>query len=217
MAVQFLRLLLVLASVSVWAAARADEPTDLACEESGPIPDDERQQITLSLLEQYPELASSPGIKAADGSPGCPDSTTVTVVIFYPHTEHYGVKEAFQALCGRQYPDRAWTCDSVTIRRYVQLASQDFEVRVEGEITSDAALALIEASRRDLQAVATTVSNFPDTAIRIRPDKDVGYHVVWGTLEGYGTLTMLAELTEGGDPENPDSWHAGIFEPPARE
>jgi len=135
MAAQLLRFLLVSASVLVWAVARADDPSDRACDESVPLPEDERQQITLSLLERYPQLASSPGVKAAETLPsGCPYTTAGTVVIFYPHSEHHGIKEAFEALCGREYPNKTWTCDHVTIRRYLQLVSQDFEVRVKGEM-----------------------------------------------------------------------------------
>ncbi|HJR69340.1 MAG TPA: hypothetical protein VKA43_04815 [Gammaproteobacteria bacterium] len=175
-----------------------------------PLPEDERLQITLSLLDRYPLLASSAGVKAADASPGCPATTEVTGVIFYPHSEHHGIKEAFEALCGREYPNKTWTCDHVTIRRYLQLASQDFEVRVKGEITWEAALALIEASRRDLQQTVTDASGLPDTAIIIMPHKDGGYRIVWGTPEGYSKLTMLAQLTEGGDSTRPDDWRASI-------
>lgn len=212
MAAQFLRLLLVSASVLVWAVARAGDPPDRACDETVPLPEDERQQITISLLERYPLLASSPGVKAADASPsGCPATSEVTVVIFYPHSEHHGIKEAFEALCERVYPHKAWMCDRVTIRRYLQLASQDFEVRVKAKITSEAALALIEGSRRDLQATVIDESGRPDTAIIIMPHKNGSYRITWGTPEGYAKLTMLAQLMEGGDPANPEDWHANIF------
>jgi hypothetical protein len=169
------------------------------------------------LLQLHPELAASPGVKAAEEYSGGPGPTVGASVIFYPHTESHGIKEAFQAFCVREYVSQTWTCNDVTIRRYVRLASQDFEVRVTGAIPAEAALALIDASRRDLQASVTDVSDLPSTATMIEPYKDGSYLVTWGTPEGYSKLTMLAELTERGDPANSDAWHASIFEFAVRE
>lgn len=179
------------------------------CYEAEPtqMPEDERLRITLSLLERYPELASSPGVKAAYTSPSCPGVSSTTSVIYYPHTENRGVKEAFEALCSRTYPETIWTCDHVVTRRYLRLGSQDFEVRLRGDLTAEAAMALIEASRRDMQAMAG-IGNHPDTAIIILPRREGGYLITWGTPEGRSRLTMLAELSEGGDANNPDDWHA---------
>lgn len=167
----------------------------------------------LSLLERYPALSSSPGVKVASAVPEGPGTTTVTNVIFYPHTEHHGIKEAYQALCSRKFPSKSWTCGHVTIRRYVRLASQDFEVRVKGDITTDAALAAIEASRRELRSGSDQGTDRPDTAIFVFPAGDGSYYVHWGTPEGYGRLTVRARLLDGGDPTNPDDWHATINKP----
>jgi hypothetical protein len=116
--------------------AGAQEPLAPTFDELAPLPEDERQQITLSLLDRYPLLSASPGVKDAWSSPARPGVTEGTVVIYYPHSEHHGIKEAFEAHCGRTYPEPTWTCDHVEIRRYLQLTSQDWEVRVRGEISS---------------------------------------------------------------------------------
>jgi hypothetical protein len=217
MAAQLLRFFLVPASLVLCSVAGAQAP-DPEFEAAVPVPEDERRQITLSLLERYPQLASSPGVKAASATAPRPGETVVSSVVFYPHAETHGIKEAFQTLCQREeYPSKTWVCDNVTIRRYFQLASQDFEVRVNGEITAEAVLALIEASRRDLRASVTDGSSLPDTAIMVNPQKDGRYFIHWGVPQGFVRMTMLAQLTEGGDPTNPDDWHASIFKSPARE
>ena len=57
---KLLRFLVVPASVLFWSIAGADEPPDFIVPEAVPLPDDELQQITVSLLERYPQLAGSP-------------------------------------------------------------------------------------------------------------------------------------------------------------
>ena len=206
MAAQLLRFFLIPAFVVVWSAVIADEPA--------PLPKDELQQITLSLLERYPELAASPGVKIAQAAEGGPGTIIGTAVIYYPHREDHGIKEAFEAHCTRAYPNKTWTCDDVVIRRYLQLASQDFEVRVTGDISSEAALALIEATRRDMQASVTDGAVLPDTAIIVQAHEDGDQYVAWGAPDGLWNLKMRARLIEGGDPTNPDDWHASVFKPP---
>jgi hypothetical protein len=164
-------------------------------------------------------------------------------VIFHPHADSRGIKEAFQVSCERTCENKTWTCDDVSIRRYLRLASQNFEVRITSEISLETALALIEATRRDLQAV-TDAADRPDTAIIIMPHLDpgitwsrtpegvpelsrrpgdggdpkvLGYRVTWGTPEGYSKVTMLAYLAEGGDPANPDDWHASLYNSQAQQ
>jgi len=203
--------LLVVATLVLFATARAQETPSVS--EAVPLPDDELRQITLSLLERYPQLASSPGVKAAgvmdESGPG-PDETVASYVIFYPHTETHGIKEAFETICQRKQASRTWVCDEPTIRRYMRLASQEYEVRVKGEITSEAALALIEASRRDLRASAAGRA-LPDTAIMVHTQRDRTF-VQWGTPQGQPDILMIGELKHGGDPTNPDDWHATVFE-----
>ena len=44
-------------------------------------------------------------------------STDIADVIYYPHAESEGVKQAFQVGCWRQEPSQSWTCDPAEIRR----------------------------------------------------------------------------------------------------
>jgi hypothetical protein len=196
----------------LWAIAGADEPPDFIVPEAVTLPEDELRQITVSLLEHYPQLAGSPGAKSASAYLSSQGGTDSATVIYYPHTERRGVKVAFEAHCRRPFESKAWACDEVATRGYLQLASQQFEVRVLANISADAALALIEASRRDRQATGTG----SDTVVMISQHPDiVGYFVGWGNSQGMlSDVTMLAQLRAGGRPTNPDDWHASIFEPP---
>jgi len=204
---------LIAASALAWSAAGADSP-DRAVDEPASLPEAELREITLSLLQLYPELAASPGVKASALYTGGPGPLDGASVIFYPHADSHGIKEAFQVYCQRAHASQTWMCDEVTIRRYLRLDSQDFEVRLTGPISAEAALALIDASRRDLQASMTDATDLPSTTISIMPQCcgrwDGSYLVTWGTPEGYGKLDMLARLAEGGDPVKPDAWHATI-------
>jgi hypothetical protein len=215
MTAQLLRLFLVSASMLVCSVVGAQESPRPGVEQAAPLPDDELRQITVNLLRSYPELASSPGVKVAGAYFGGDGGTDGATVIYYPHTERRGIKVAFEAHCRRPHLAQDWTCDDVRNRRYLQVASQDFEVRVLAEISSEAALALIEASRRDLNATATDVS----TAVIITDHhgEPGQYFIAWGTPDGFSKRTMLAVLAHGGNPTNPDDWRASIFEPPAQE
>ena len=126
--------------------------------------------------------------------------------------ESAGIKEAFQVHCWRQIRNELWTCDEATIRRYVQLESQDFEVRIRGEIGSEEALALIQATRDTVQASVTDGSIIPRTAMMVLPRKD-GYLVTWRSSEGYPSLLVQAHLRDGGNPANSEDWQASIYKP----
>jgi hypothetical protein len=174
---KLLRLLLVPASVFFCSIAGADEPPDFVVPEAVPLPDDELRQITVSLLERYPQLAGSPGAKSASAYLGSQGRADVATVIYYPHTERRGVKVAFQAHCRRPHDSRTWACDEVVTRGYLQLASQQFEVRVLATISADAALAVVEAARRGRQLTDTG----SDTVVMISEHPDIeGYFVDWG-------------------------------------
>jgi hypothetical protein len=210
MTAQLVRCLIIPASLLMCSLAGAQEQRS-GWDDAKPLPESEQQQITLSLIQRYPLLAASPGIKAASAPPADTPGVVGISVIYWPHAERRGIKEAFEALCQREYPKTTWTCDNVIIRRYLQLTSQDWEVRVKGDISAEAAMALIDGSRRDLRAGAAGGSAVPDTAILITPHTEGGYRITWGVPDGRGTLTMLAHLADGGSPENPEDWHAAVL------
>jgi len=193
--------------VPVLLAARLVVAEDAS---SIPLSEDDLQNITLQVLEKNPLLASSPGIKYASADSA--GRSTDAEIIYYPHAESAGMKEAFQVHCQREMPNELWTCNQARIRRYLQLESQDFEVRVRGEIGSEGVLALIKATRETLQAIVTDGSTIPQTAIMVYQYND-SYLVSWGNSEGYGKLMVQAYLREGGNPANSENWQASIFKP----
>jgi hypothetical protein len=191
--------------------AGADETLELRVPDAVAVPDDELRQITTSLLERYPQLAGSPGVKVSGAYLGSL-RWEAAYVIYYPHIEGRGIRAAVEAHCHRTPPRTAWTCDDVRNRRYLQLAAQAWEVRLLADLSSEAAFALIEASRRDL---GTDAHDAP-TAISItdhhgQPGR---YLVSWGTPDGVSKLTMDAALAAGGNPTHLGDWRATIFEPP---
>lgn len=169
------------------------------------------QKITLQVLEKNPLLSSSPGIKFAAAQRSV-RSTDIADIIYFPHADSAGIKQALQVKCHRKEPSQSWTCNPAEIRRYLQLESQDFEVRIRGKIGSEAAFALIQATRDTVQASVTGGATVPQTAIMIFP-YDGGYLVTWGSPEGYQELTVQARLADGGNPAAPEDWQAWIYEP----
>ena len=179
--------------------------------ENVPLDENDLRMITLQVLEKHPLLASSPGIKAAEAYRA--DRSTVQAhVIYYPHVESAGIKQAFQVVCQRPIPEHAWSCFLVEIRRYLWLETQDFEVRVKGDIGHDAALALIQATRSTAQAGTTDGAEVPDTAIMVIPTGN-HYVVVWGSDDGMGGVTVAAWLRKGGNPATSEDWRSRILEP----
>jgi hypothetical protein len=151
------RLVPIIFAVVILPLAHAGESADTADlqDETVPLTDNDLRMITLAVMETRPLVASSPGVKYAEGSRNYQifrdrEGPTVTPgvdadVIFYPHTETAGIKEAYQVHCLRAHPDGPWTCPHVALRRYVRLDTQDFEVRVNGDVAFEAVLALVEA------------------------------------------------------------------------
>lgn len=211
MTAQLRRFLLLPASVFLWSIAGADQPADVVVPEAVPLPEDEVRQITVSLLEHYPQLAGSPGAKSASAYLSTRSGTDAATVIYYPHTERRGVKVAFQAHCRRPSASKTWACDEVVTRGYLQLASQQFEVRVLATISADAAFAVVESARRARQATDAG----SDTVVMISEHPDIdGYFVDWGNSQGMlsdPTVTTLAQLKAGGHPNSPDDWLASIY------
>jgi hypothetical protein len=172
-----------------------------------PLDQGDLQSITAQVMQKYSLLSSAPGIKFAHAQRSV-RSIDIASVIFLPHTESSGVKQAFQVRCVRQMPETRWSCEEPEIRRYLRLGSQDFEVRVSAGISNDGALALIEASRRFTEATSSVYQ----TAIQVSTDGDGSLVVSWGTPEGSKELLMRARLRAGADESQPESWQISPFE-----
>ena len=149
---------------SPWVSADSRSSDDHSETDNVPLSQEDLRGITAQVMAKHPLLSSSPGIKYAEATRIDRWSEDVADVIYYPHFESAGIKEAFQVGCTRKIPTTAWTCEDVRIRRYLALATQNYEVRVTGSISSDAAVALIEATRKVLPVRAADMSDVPDTA-----------------------------------------------------
>jgi hypothetical protein len=189
-------------SISVAAAEASDTQPSLV--DPVPLDANDLQSITLQVMQKNPLLSSSPGIKFASAQRGM-GSTDIASLIYFPHTESAGIKQAFQVRCLRNAPGEQWTCEDPEIRRYLRLDSQDFEVRVLDNIGTEQALALIQATRRAVQASGTIGSVLPETAIMILRD-GTDYVVSWGSLEGYEELEVRGRLKAGGNPAKAEDW-----------
>lgn len=210
-------------SLAVSIIATSSLPASLATAENPPsapeMPEhqvqlDERdlQLITMEVLKSQPLLSASPGIKAVDAFGGYSSDeskgpileTVMANVIFYPHEESRGVKQAFQAHCSRSASGNDWTCFEIEIRRYVRLDTQDFEVRVSANLDLASILALIEATRQPAAVLAAEASEVADTASSIFGTSE-GYVVSWGH-DGDGRVGLMANLRAGGNPAEPSDW-----------
>jgi hypothetical protein len=190
---------------SLWVSADDQSSDHLSESDTVPLSQEDLRDITAQVMAKQPLLSSSPGIKYAEATRIDRWSEDVADVIYYPHFESGGIKEAFQVACSRKIPNTAWTCEDATIRRYLTLDTQDFEVRVRGSISSEAAIALIEATRRLLPVKSADSDDVPDTAMTLS-SYDVSATVVWTNFEGRSHLMVKGELVEGGDPTRPDDW-----------
>ena len=163
--------------------------------------------ITMDILKRYPILSASSGIKFSRGSRRFPTGERAQV-LFFPHSETGGVKNALQAYCGRDTPDSPWSCPDVEVRRYVKLDTQDFEVRVVGDIDLDGVLALTEATR------SLAASAFPNSAadtVMIIVAVDDGYFVGWGSEAGRKAVSIQAHLRAGGNAANAADWEVAML------
>ena len=184
--------------------AGADEQSsERQKDDSVPLSQEDLRSITAQVMAKQPLLSSSPGIKYAEASRW--ESEDFATVIYHPHSESAGIRQAFQVECARQIRDTAWTCEDAGIRRYLALETQEFDVRVTGPIGSGAALALIEASRKLLPVRVSGTSDVPDTAMKLSSYDDSAT-VIWVNFEGSSYLMVDGQLAEGGDPTRPDGW-----------
>lgn len=177
--------------------------------EDVPLSQDDLRDITAQVMARQPLLASSPGIKVADADRVWDEE--FAFVVYHPHSDEAGIKQAFQVECARKPPVKTWNCEDPSIRRYLALATQDYEVRVTGPIGYTAAMALIEASRQVLPLVTDTGIGVPDTVRNISSFDD-GASVVWVSSKGESAILIKGQLTEGSDPAQPGHWILSRFD-----
>jgi len=204
-------IVVALVAASPLSAVRAaedspDPPADFELETE--LPESDRNAITLDVMSRYPILAASPGIKYARGSRRYPSGESAHV-IFYPHVETHGVKHALEVQCERSEPAGEWSCPIVEVRRYVKLDTQDFEVRVVGDIDLDGVLALTDATR----ALATAA--LPDAVVNTVTmilEINGSYSVAWGSSTWREGIVVQATLKPGGNAANAADWTAFLLD-----
>ena len=187
-----------------WAVAQEQAAERGSSQEGVTLSRQELQDMTDQVMAANPMLASSAGIKYAEAF-HYRGGEVWAVIIYYPHTENAGIKEAFQVGCLRNEAGTGWACEDAEIRRYLSLDSQDFEVRVTGPISSEAAMAFIEATRKALPVATAWNADVPDTATILTSYDDHG-HVGWVNREGSASQIVKARLREGGDPTRAEDW-----------
>ncbi len=111
--------------------------------------------------------------------------------------------------CSRDHADADWTCPVVELRRYVRLANQDFEVRVKGDLTLEAVLALVEATRATPASASKDGS--ADTVSMMLPC-DGGYFVSWTDRDHQSGVLAKARLVADGNPEQRDDWETSLHQ-----
>ena len=208
---------LVTSSLASFQAAAEDVvPPEMPPDYTVPLTDADLRAITLEVMQHFPVLSSSPGIKYAEahsiyfpeGDRAVPKRVGAQV-LFYPHAETRGIKYALQVYCQRANPAGAWDCRDAETRRYVKLDSQDFEVRVNGDLDLASIQALVAATRALAALPVSGCSAIADTVVVIFPANDA-YFVSWGKQDGESERNILARLREGGDPADPGDWTAEL-------
>jgi hypothetical protein len=192
------------------AVRAADDPpaTPAAFDSAVELPASDRDAITLNVLSRNPILAASPGIKFASAYRHYPSGESAHV-IFYPHADTRGVKHALQVHCNRSEPTEKWSCPIVEERRYVKLDTQEFEVRVVGDIDLDGVIALTDATR----ALAKTA--LPDGTINLVTmiyEFNGSYWVGWGSSDWREGISVQATLKDGGNAANAADWAAFLLD-----
>jgi hypothetical protein len=208
------RLLIAVAlATSQLSAARAadDSPEPPADVDVGfELTPSDRDDITMVLLQRYPILSASPGIKfGRKFQHRDRGSREWAQIVFYPHSETHGVKNAIQARCERDTPESTWSCPNVGLRRYVKLDSQDFEVRVVGNIDLDGVLALRDATKT---LAATAFPNVAIDMVTMIYETEEGYLVAWGSSTWREGVTVQATLRAGGNAAFASDWDAFLLD-----
>jgi len=201
--------------------ANEPEPPADAPDPRVTLGDADLQTIKLEVMKSHPLLASSPGIKHVDAYLGYRasgededakiDPIVQANVVFHPHSESAGVRNALQAHCSRGPADEGWSCPVVELRRYVRLEDQEFEARVKGDLSLEAVLALVEATRGTALAAPKDGSAVVDTVSMILPCGD-GYFVSWTDRDHRSGVLVYARLAAGGNPAERDDWESSLHQ-----
>ena len=188
---------LVAALFSGFAAAEIQSPVQVE------LSDSDLDEIKAVMIQNAAVLVSSPGIKHASAQES--GGAITATVLFYPHEQSSGISHAVNATCHKPRPEAPWTCPSGSLRSYLQIPGQEFEVRVFGNIDYDMALALIAATGEAMRAHPNLGVETPDTVVVILPVEE-SMTVGWGDSKGFVRVHVEAVPIEGGRARDPRGW-----------
>jgi len=161
------------------------------------------EEIRTVMTRNAAVLVSSPGIKHVDAQQN--RGAITASVLFFPHEQSGGIAHAVNAQCHKATPESSWVCPSGSLRSYLQIPRQDFEVRVFGNIDYDMALALIEATGEAVRSHPNLGVETPDTVVVIIPMEDT-MMVGWGDSEGFLRVNVEAVPVAGGRAQTSGGW-----------
>lgn len=181
---------------SVLADAIGQAMSKFGLDDSIPTPDpielpaDDLDQIVASAVQYFPELASSPGIKAAGYSD--PDSKSSAWAIFWPYERLGDMAYSRLVDCDAiGTGGGGWKCDRGRPRAYLTIPDQEFEVVITDELDRETAIALIDFARLRLQEEANyaDLDDWKFTLIRV-PDQSLEAFLVAGSDVAYGSISF---------------------------
>jgi hypothetical protein len=195
----------VLCASGLVLAVAGDDEVPLAYEEPTQVElsDGDLEEIKAVMTQNAAVLVSSPGIKHVSAHQS--EGAITAAVLFYPHEQSGGISHAVNANCHKSNAEAPWTCPSGSLRSYLQIPAQDFEVRVFGSIDYDAALALIDATGEVLRAHPDPDLKTANTVVVIVPT-EASMTVGWGDRKGFVKAHVEAVPIEGGEARDPRGW-----------
>lgn len=117
--------------------------------EPATLPDDVLGLLVAAAVESFPQLVSSPGIRAAGYSRE--DDKSSATLVFQPYSYAGELGRSMLVRCDASGVGNAvWRCDRAQPRSYLTIPDQDREVVILGEMTEADAWMLITMARQTL-------------------------------------------------------------------
>ena len=101
-----------------------------------------------------------------------------------------------------------WTCHAVDFREYVQLDGQICEVRLRGDMSTPALIAVREAG---LEAIRKAEQPSPEALVVYSAHEANSGSAIFGTNDCRPGVSVQYSLVEGGNPEDPASWGTTVM------
>jgi hypothetical protein len=153
------------------------------------LPAEDLDKIVASAIRHFPQLESSPGIKAANYTNR--ETTRSAYAIFWPYKRMHGFAYSLFVSCeAADTEDREWTCNRSKPRGYLTIPGQESEIVITGDLGRERAIALINFAKLQLQDEPdfADMQNWKFSTIHpLGQSRDV-YLVVWAD-SAYGAIT----------------------------